>query len=122
MLYVENILLKLDAKGFESAVLKDMDQMPENLNDLYQQMLDDSLRGLSEDQKGIFKALLTWLAFAFKPLSVQEAMEIAELAHNTETLFDVGNELFKRFSGYVSQRHRNVLDQADLLYLLIKVS
>lgn len=95
-------------------MLKDVTKMPANLFDLYEKMLENSLRGLSGDQIRIIQALLTWLAFTSRPISLQEAMEVAQLMASTETSFVVEDEIFCRFSGYVT------LYSLDLLSNLTK--
>ncbi|KAL1629130.1 hypothetical protein SLS56_005573 [Neofusicoccum ribis] len=99
MLYIENMLFRLDMKGFESAVLKDMENLPRTLDEVYSQMLEDSLRGLDNEQIRTIQALLTWLAFAFRPVSIQEAIDITGILFKSDKSFVLEDEIFRRFSG-----------------------
>lgn len=100
MLYIENMLFKLDSKGFPSTVSKELKNMPDGLEALYKSILNDSLIGLSEEQMHTFQALFTWLAYSFQPLSIQQSREVSQLLISNETSFAFEDEIFRRFSGY----------------------
>jgi hypothetical protein len=100
MLYVEHMLKRLSYIGREGAVLKDLENMPSTLHDLYKLMLDECRRNRSEEQYEALKRLFAWLAWSKRSLSLAEASELVKLTVKDDD-FDIEDELIGRSARYV---------------------
>ncbi|KAH8725755.1 hypothetical protein GQ44DRAFT_759148 [Phaeosphaeriaceae sp. PMI808] len=95
MLYVDHMIRRLSYIGREGAVLRDLENMPKDLHELYKCMLDDCRKNRSEEQYEAMKQLFAWLAFSKRPLSLAEASELVTftLAHDD---LDIEDEIIGR--------------------------
>lgn len=95
MLYADHMLRRLSYIGREGAVLKDTEDMPSGLRDLYKIMLDECRRGRSPKQYEALKRLFAWLAFSKRRLSLAEALELVAITITDEDL-DLEDEIIGR--------------------------
>jgi len=91
--------------GRESAVRKQLDKMPEDLNDLYRLTLHECGRGRSKEEFAVLKRLFAWLAFSKRSLTLAEASDLGKLTDKTNVL-DVEEELIGRSSRFVPRLER----------------
>lgn len=102
------MLKRFSATGREGAVLKDLEQsMPDSLDHLYQTMLSECHRRTPSAQQQYMKILLAWLAFAWRPLTLNECKVLLKFLSADDSL-DLEEELQGRFSGYVTDPPQNM--------------
>ncbi|KAL1624837.1 hypothetical protein SLS54_003559 [Diplodia seriata] len=81
MLYVENMLCRLEAIGLEKPVLDAINtQLPKDIENVYERMLDDCHKGRNGDQSRALQDLFAWLTFAKRRLTLQEAAAISQVS------------------------------------------
>ncbi|OJD35327.1 nacht and tpr domain-containing protein [Diplodia corticola] len=81
MLYIENMLCRLEAIGLEKPVLDEIStQVPEDIHQVYELMLRDCRKGRNEDQAKALQDVFAWLAFARQRMTLQQAAAIAQLS------------------------------------------
>lgn len=96
MLYIEHMLRRLNAIGREGAVLKDLNKsLPEGLDTLYALLLSECQRGRTHTQYMTLKTLFAVLAYSERPLSLEEAADLAK-AIDPENTFDIEEEAIGR--------------------------
>lgn len=95
LLYADHMLRRLNYIGREGAALKDLEDMPADLDHLYKLMLDECRRGRSKDQFDALKKVFAWLAFSKRVLSLAEVSEVVALTI-TEEEFDIEDEIIGR--------------------------
>ncbi|RTE79591.1 hypothetical protein BHE90_005917 [Fusarium euwallaceae] len=77
MLYAEHMLLQLNDLGREGAVLRSLDKpLPGDLHDLYEALLTECYRHLASNHEFLVNRLLHWVAYAFRPLSLNEVVSL----------------------------------------------
>ncbi|KAL6365743.1 hypothetical protein LRP88_00318 [Fusarium phalaenopsidis] len=77
MLYAEHMLLQLNDLGREGAVLRSLNKpLPGDLHDLYEALLTECYRHLASNHGFLVNRLLHWVAYAFRPLSLNEAVSL----------------------------------------------
>ena len=92
MLYAEHTLRQFNILGRETIVLKMLDHyMPESLEKLHDTMLKDLQEQTGADQLQALKCLLWWLAFSYRPLTVDECLSV--LQHSTDGSLNLDQEL-----------------------------
>ncbi|PGH15791.1 hypothetical protein AJ79_02171 [Helicocarpus griseus UAMH5409] len=97
MLYVHHMLRRYNSIGREGAVLKDLQaDIPDDLQSLYNTMLNEIQQRRTSEHLQIYKRLLAWLAFANRLLSVEEVGDLAMLLGQDR--FDVIEEVEGRLS------------------------
>ena len=95
------MLRRFNAKAREGAVLKSLENsMPVNLEDLYQKMLSECQRRTSDAQQQSMKIMLAWLAYSWRPLTLDECKALLKFVIGDAGV-DLEEELEGRFSGYV---------------------
>lgn len=92
MLYAEHMLRHFSMIGREPLILKQLErEMPSSLEDCY----DGILRGLEQrtasSQREALKALLAWLSFSYRPLSLANSLELLKTVYNSS--LDLESEL-----------------------------
>ena len=94
------MLKRFNATAREGAVLKDLEwSMPDSLDTLYQTMLSECDRRTPEAQRPSMKILLAWLAFSWRPLTLDECKALLKSVI-VDTSIDLEEELQGRFSRY----------------------
>lgn len=99
MLYAEHILYRLNALGREGAVLRTLDQpLPTDLYDIYNAMLRQCYRRTDTSYHTAVTRLLHWVAFSFRPLTLNEVTSLAKFWTQNEA-FDLDDipEPFAKF-------------------------
>ncbi|KAJ7620610.1 hypothetical protein DFH06DRAFT_68426 [Mycena polygramma] len=76
MLYAEHILRHFDVLGREPLILKELECMPDDLDGLYRNMLANLQRRTAIEQQVVLKSLLSWHAFSFRPLTLDESLAL----------------------------------------------
>ncbi|KAJ7788151.1 hypothetical protein B0H14DRAFT_2628538 [Mycena olivaceomarginata] len=80
MLYAEHTLRQFNILGRELLVLKRLEMsMPKTLSDLYHNMLEDLQRRIATDQQQLVRSLFCWLAFAYRPMTLDECVALLKL-------------------------------------------
>ncbi|KAL7788360.1 hypothetical protein V8C37DRAFT_388324 [Trichoderma ceciliae] len=99
MLYAEHILLQMNALGREGAVLRNLDTpLPVDLYGLYDNLLDECYRRTDTSHHEVVTNLLRWVAYSFRPLSLDELASLAKLWANDKTFqLDDITEPFAKF-------------------------
>ncbi|KAF4995949.1 hypothetical protein FGRMN_4804 [Fusarium graminum] len=83
MLYAEHILHRLDDLGRQGAVLRAIGQpLPSDLHAIYESMLRDCYRRTDAGYHTVVNKLLYWVAFAFRPLILNEVASLAKVWSN----------------------------------------
>lgn len=99
MLYVEHVLQRFSYIGREGAVRKELEKIPDNLEELYKILLQECCRNRSEEELDALKQLFAWLAFSKRSLRLVEAAELViKIAKKDE--FNLEEELIGRCSRY----------------------
>ena len=92
MLYAENMLRQFNRMAREPLILKHLaTSMPENIEKLYENILDDLQHRIKSSQHSSLKILLAWLAFSREPLTLNDSLGLLKLLPG-ETL-DLEEEL-----------------------------
>ena len=95
------MLKRFNANAREGAVLRNLESsMPANLEHLYQVMLSECKRRTPEAQQQSMKSLLAWLAYSWRPLTLDECKALMKFVIG-DTSIDLEEELEGRFSRYV---------------------
>jgi hypothetical protein len=80
MLYAEHTLRQFNILGRELLILKRLEMsMPKTLSDLYHNMLEDLQRRTATDQQQLVRSLFCWLAFAYRPMTLDECVALLKL-------------------------------------------
>ncbi|KAJ4288968.1 hypothetical protein N0V90_011310 [Kalmusia sp. IMI 367209] len=95
MLYADHMLRRLSSIGRKGAVLENLGQVPLDLTQLYNFMLDECRRGRSKEQHDALKKLFAWTAFSKRPLSLAQASELVALTI-TEGGIDIEDQIIGR--------------------------
>lgn len=94
------MLRRLSYIGREDAVLKDLEQnLPDNLQSLYQLMLAECRKNRTEAQYKALKRLFAWLAFSKRPLTLSEATALVKITV-PDGSFDLEDEIIGRSARY----------------------
>lgn len=73
------MLRRLSVIGRENAVLRDLKNMPENLQSLYALLLTECQKGRTAQQFESLKKLFAWLAFSKRALNLGEAAALIKI-------------------------------------------
>ncbi|KAF2813896.1 uncharacterized protein BDZ99DRAFT_516530 [Mytilinidion resinicola] len=93
MLYIEHMLRRLSYIGRQGAVLKDLEKnLPDDLQALYQLLLDECHRGRTDAQYKALKRLFAWLAYSKRSLTLEEAEDLVKMTV-PDGSFDVEDEI-----------------------------
>ncbi|KAF2500664.1 hypothetical protein BU16DRAFT_557121 [Lophium mytilinum] len=112
MLYIEHMLRRLSYIGRQGAVLKDIEKnLPDNLQDLYQLLLDECHRGRTDAQYKALKRLFAWLAYSKRSLTLEEAEDLVKMTV-PDGSFDVEDEIIGR-SARILELARTVDEEED---------
>jgi hypothetical protein len=96
MLYIEHMLRRLSYIGRQGAVLKDLEKnLPDNLQALYQLLLDECHKGRTDVQYKALKRLFAWLAYSKRSLTLEEAGCLVQMTV-PDGSFDVEDEILGR--------------------------
>lgn len=103
MLYVENMLLRLEAIGLKHLVKRDLSEqhrpLPRSLDALYAMMMDEIQKGRTSKQCDVLRNLFVWLAFSNRHLKLREATEITKLSAESSSTLIIEDELVGKLSG-----------------------
>lgn len=103
MLYVENMLLRLEAIGLKHLVKRDLSEqhrpLPKSLDDLYAMMMDEIQKGRTSKQCDVLRNLFIWLAFSNRHLKLREATAITKLSAESSSTLIIEDELVGKLSG-----------------------
>lgn len=79
MLYAEHMLRLFDSIGREPVILRKLaSSMPENLEKLYDTILEDLQRRTPADKQPALKFLLCWVAFSHRRLTLAECLSLMD--------------------------------------------
>lgn len=95
MLYIDHMLRRLNKIHQEKLVLKDIEEMPGSLSALYGVLESEIQSRRTPAQLEILKKLFTWLAFSKRPLTMDEANDVARLS-GQDPLFSIEEEVLGR--------------------------
>ena len=92
VLYVEHILRRLESIGREAPILKELDNLPENLNAVYDTLLVEARKGRTDKDLESIRLLLSWLAVSQRPITLGEASKLVS-AMDPDATFDIEEEI-----------------------------
>jgi hypothetical protein len=92
LLYAEYVLKRLNAIGGEVAVLKELEKLPNNLPELFEQLVYDCYRNRTDEIQTCLQTLFAWLAHANDDLTLNACNTIVRLTHYPPKL-DVEEEV-----------------------------
>ncbi|KAH7136344.1 hypothetical protein EDB81DRAFT_693393 [Dactylonectria macrodidyma] len=100
MLYAEHMLIRLNSLRSEGAVLRRLDQpLPVDLHELYETLLDECHRRTGTSHQQLVIKLLHWLAFSFRPFTLNEVQSLLKLWAQDEK-FDI-EEIPEPFAKFI---------------------
>lgn len=92
MLYAEHMLRHFSMIGRQPLVLKQLEQsMPTNLEDCYDEILHKLEQKTASSQRDALKALLAWLSFSWRPLTLADSLQLLKTVFNSS--LDLESEL-----------------------------
>lgn len=92
MLYAEHMLRHFSMIGRQSLVLKQLEHsMPTNLEDCYDEILHNLEQKTASSQRDALKALLSWLSFSWRPLTLADSLQLLKTVFNST--LDLESEL-----------------------------
>ncbi|KAH7142803.1 hypothetical protein B0J13DRAFT_445006 [Dactylonectria estremocensis] len=103
--YTDRILQNLDSKGLERPAMRALDELPEDLPSFYNNVLATCSENLKEQERPLLKLIFAWIAFAERPLTLEEAYSLlklklgdlidleAEIAGRCSSILDVSSTL-----------------------------
>ncbi|KAL6408531.1 hypothetical protein AUP68_08389 [Ilyonectria robusta] len=94
--YTDRILQYLDSKGLERPAMKALDELPEDLPSFYNNLLATCSENLKEQERPLLKLIFAWIAFAERPLTLEEAYSLLKLKFRK--LIDLEAEIAGRCS------------------------
>lgn len=86
ILYVEHMLRRLNNLGRESLILKELENLPLDLRQLYSQLLSEFQIHRSDEETAAFKKLFAWLAYSKRPLELGEASSLVTLVCGSKSV------------------------------------
>ncbi|KXH68812.1 hypothetical protein CSAL01_00080 [Colletotrichum salicis] len=79
-LYAAHMLTRFDNLGREGAVIRNLEKpLPSGLHGIYEGLLTDCYRRTELEHKPVVSKLLHWMAFAFRPLTLNEVVSLVRL-------------------------------------------
>ncbi|KAK1676525.1 hypothetical protein BDP55DRAFT_550677 [Colletotrichum godetiae] len=79
-LYAAHMLRRFDSLGREGAVIRNLEKpLPSGLHGIYEGLLTDCYRRTELEHKPVVSKLLHWMAFAFRPLTLNEVVSLVRL-------------------------------------------
>ncbi|KAH7225265.1 hypothetical protein B0J15DRAFT_577610 [Fusarium solani] len=94
--YADRILQYLDSKGLERPAMRALGELPEDLPGFYNNVLASCSGNLKEQEQPLLKLIFAWIAFAERPLTLEEAYHLMMLKFGKLT--DLETELAGRCS------------------------
>lgn len=92
MRYAEHMIRHFNTIGREPLVLKQLEHaMPKDLEDCYDGILHGLEQKTASSQREALKALLAWLSFSFRPLTLADSLELLKTVYNSA--LDLESEL-----------------------------
>ncbi|QKD46411.2 uncharacterized protein FOBCDRAFT_234849 [Fusarium oxysporum Fo47] len=77
--YTDRILQYLDCKGLERPAMRSLTELPGGLPCFYNNVLTTCSHDLKEQERSALKLLFAWIAFAERPLILEEAYSLLKL-------------------------------------------
>ncbi|KAH7246754.1 hypothetical protein BKA59DRAFT_439422 [Fusarium tricinctum] len=103
--YADRVLQYLDSKGLERPAMRALDELPGDLPRFYNNVLTTCSDNLREQERLSLKLIFAWIAFAERPLTLEEAYSLLKLKFGK--LIDLETEIAGRCS--------SVLDMSSTL-------
>ena len=104
MLYVDYIMRRLDLVGHEGAVLKQVKDLPDTSQELFNVLVTECYKTRTKRQKQALLTLFTWLAFAiteYTPIYLSTGTAIVDFTVGKSEVIDMQDELLNRSALYV---------------------
>lgn len=92
MRYVDHILRRLEQLGRERAVLRELDNLPESTDKLYEVLLNDCQKGRNDQEILVLRHFFAWLAYTTDVLSLGPANKVLRYI-SEDTTIDVDEEV-----------------------------
>ncbi|SCO88932.1 uncharacterized protein FRV6_13060 [Fusarium oxysporum] len=121
--YADRILQYLDSKGLERPAMRALDELPGDLFCFYNNVLTKCSNNLKEQERLSLKLIFAWIAFAERPLTLEEAYSLLEV--KLGKLIDLETEIAGRCSSildmsstlvweeHIQKRQRNEVVHKD---------
>lgn len=119
MLYAEHMLRQFSMIGREPLVLKQLEHsMPTSLEDCYERILHGLEQKTGSSQVEALKALLAWLSFSFRPLTLADSHQLLKTVYNSSLDLEAelqGNQLARvlKIAGR-DERDSSNIDTGDI--------
>ena len=92
MRYVDHTLRRLEQLGRERAVLRELDNLPESTDKLYESVLNDCQKGRTDQEIVVLRQFFAWLAYTTDHLSLGPANKLLRYI-SKDTTIDVDEEV-----------------------------
>ncbi|KAL1884038.1 hypothetical protein Daus18300_000147 [Diaporthe australafricana] len=96
-LYVEHTMRRLNSLGREGLILKELENLPSNIESLYETILAECAKNRSPGERELLRSLFAWLAYAKSNLTVGEANILIDII-TKEMSISIEEELDGRLS------------------------
>ncbi|KAI3391897.1 hypothetical protein diail_6637 [Diaporthe ilicicola] len=96
-LYVEHTMRRLNSLGREGLILKELEQLPADIESLYETILAECAKNRSSEERELLRGLFAWLAYAKSKLTVGEANILIDIMKK-EMSMSIEEELDGRLS------------------------
>ena len=94
------MLRRLNGLGREGLIIKELENLPSDLTEMYSIMLSECQKHRSEEHLALLKRLFAWLAYSKRPLTLGEATNLVTLI-TRDTSFVLEEEVDGRSSRFV---------------------
>lgn len=88
---------RLNSLGREGPILKELEQLPKDIESLYETILAECAKNRNPDERELLRGLFAWLAYAKSKLSIGEANILIDIL-TTEMSMSIEEELDGRLS------------------------
>lgn len=92
MRYVDHVLRRLEQFERERAVLRELENLPESTEKLYEMLLNNCQKGRTDQELVVLRQLFAWLAYTADVLSIGPASKLLRYI-SADTTIDVDEEL-----------------------------